>query len=42
MLAGRSPKQIIDDRYEKFRRMGAFFTEYSRHEEAGPVGHHLS
>jgi acetyl-CoA carboxylase alpha subunit len=26
-LAGIGPKQIVDDRYEKFRRMGSFFTE---------------
>lgn len=26
-LAGMSEKQLIDDRYEKFRRMGSFFTE---------------
>jgi acetyl-CoA carboxylase carboxyl transferase subunit alpha len=26
-LAGLSPKQLVDQRYEKFRRMGAFFTE---------------
>jgi len=22
-----TPKQLIDDRYEKFRKMGSFFTE---------------
>jgi len=26
-LSGIGPKQIVDDRYEKFRRMGSFFTE---------------
>jgi acetyl-CoA carboxylase carboxyl transferase subunit alpha len=26
-LAGRSPQQLIDERYEKFRKMGSFFTE---------------
>ena len=26
-LSGLSPKQLIDDRYEKFRRMGSFFSE---------------
>ncbi len=26
-LSGLAPRQLIDDRYEKFRRMGAFFTE---------------
>jgi acetyl-CoA carboxylase carboxyl transferase subunit alpha len=26
-LAGKSPTELIDERYEKFRRMGAFFTE---------------
>jgi acetyl-CoA carboxylase carboxyl transferase subunit alpha len=26
-LSEMSPKQLIDDRYEKFRRMGAFFTD---------------
>jgi acetyl-CoA carboxylase carboxyl transferase subunit alpha len=26
-LAGMSEQQLIDDRYEKFRRMGSFFTE---------------
>ena len=26
-LSGLSAKQLIDERYEKFRRMGAFFTE---------------
>jgi acetyl-CoA carboxylase carboxyl transferase subunit alpha len=26
-LAGLSEQQLIDDRYEKFRRMGSFFTE---------------
>jgi len=26
-LCSMNPKQLIDDRYEKFRRMGAFFTE---------------
>jgi acetyl-CoA carboxylase carboxyl transferase subunit alpha len=26
-LAGRTEKQLIDERYEKFRHMGSFFTE---------------
>jgi len=26
-LSGLSEQQLIDDRYEKFRRMGSFFTE---------------
>jgi acetyl-CoA carboxylase carboxyl transferase subunit alpha len=26
-LSGLSPKQLIDDRYDKFRKMGSFFTE---------------
>jgi acetyl-CoA carboxylase carboxyl transferase subunit alpha len=26
-LDGKSKQELIDDRYEKFRRMGAFFTE---------------
>ena len=26
-LSSMSPKQLIDERYEKFRRMGAFFTD---------------
>jgi acetyl-CoA carboxylase carboxyl transferase subunit alpha len=26
-LSGQSAKQLIDDRYEKFRRMGALFTK---------------
>ncbi len=26
-LSGRTPKQLIDERYEKFRHMGSFFTE---------------
>jgi acetyl-CoA carboxylase carboxyl transferase subunit alpha len=26
-LSGLSPKQLVDDRYEKFRHMGSFFTE---------------
>jgi acetyl-CoA carboxylase carboxyl transferase subunit alpha len=26
-LSGKSPQELIDDRYDKFRRMGAFFTE---------------
>ena len=26
-LSGLTPQQLIDDRYEKFRRMGSFFTE---------------
>ena len=26
-LSGMTPKQLIDDRYHKFRNMGAFFTE---------------
>ena len=26
-LSSMTPKQLIDDRYDKFRRMGAFFTE---------------
>jgi len=26
-LAGKSPLELINERYEKFRRMGAFFTE---------------
>jgi acetyl-CoA carboxylase carboxyl transferase subunit alpha len=26
-LCGLSPRQLIDDRYDKFRRMGAFFSE---------------
>jgi acetyl-CoA carboxylase carboxyl transferase subunit alpha len=26
-LTGMSERQLIDDRYEKFRRMGSFFTE---------------
>jgi predicted house-cleaning noncanonical NTP pyrophosphatase (MazG superfamily) len=26
-LAGFSEQQLIDERYEKFRRMGSFFTE---------------
>jgi acetyl-CoA carboxylase carboxyl transferase subunit alpha len=26
-LSGMTPKQLIDDRYHKFRRMGSFFTE---------------
>ncbi|HVP00803.1 MAG TPA: acetyl-CoA carboxylase carboxyltransferase subunit alpha [Bryobacteraceae bacterium] len=26
-LSGMSPQQLIDDRYDKFRRMGSFFTE---------------
>jgi acetyl-CoA carboxylase alpha subunit len=26
-LADLSPQQLIDERYDKFRRMGAFFTE---------------
>jgi len=26
-LVGMTPKQLIDDRYEKFRRMGSFFSE---------------
>jgi acetyl-CoA carboxylase carboxyl transferase subunit alpha len=26
-LSGISARQIVDDRYEKFRRMGSFFTE---------------
>jgi acetyl-CoA carboxylase carboxyl transferase subunit alpha len=29
-LSGMSPQQLIDDRYEKFRRMGAFFAESLR------------
>jgi acetyl-CoA carboxylase carboxyl transferase subunit alpha len=31
-LSWMSPKQLIDDRYEKFRRMGSFFTD------AAPAG----
>jgi acetyl-CoA carboxylase carboxyl transferase subunit alpha len=26
-LSAMTPKQLVDDRYDKFRRMGAFFTE---------------
>jgi len=26
-LGGKTPKELIDERYEKFRRMGSFFTE---------------
>ena len=26
-LSGQDPKKLIDDRYEKFRRMGALFTK---------------
>ena len=26
-LAGKSPQQLIQERYEKFRRMGSFFSE---------------
>jgi acetyl-CoA carboxylase carboxyl transferase subunit alpha len=26
-LSGMTPKQLIDDRYDKFRKMGSFFTE---------------
>jgi acetyl-CoA carboxylase carboxyl transferase subunit alpha len=26
-LSGMSPRELIDDRYDKFRRMGSFFTE---------------
>jgi len=26
-LSGLTPKQLIDDRYQKFRKMGSFFTE---------------
>jgi acetyl-CoA carboxylase alpha subunit len=26
-LTGKSAKELIDDRYDKFRRMGSFFTE---------------
>jgi len=26
-LTGMTPKQLIDDRYDKFRKMGSFFTE---------------
>jgi acetyl-CoA carboxylase alpha subunit len=26
-LSGQSPARLIDDRYNKFRRMGQFFTE---------------
>jgi acetyl-CoA carboxylase carboxyl transferase subunit alpha len=26
-LAGVSPRELIEERYKKFRRMGAFFTE---------------
>jgi acetyl-CoA carboxylase carboxyl transferase subunit alpha len=26
-LSGLTPKQLIDDRYDKFRKMGSFFTE---------------
>ena len=26
-LKGMSEQQLIDDRYDKFRRMGSFFTE---------------
>src|ERR1035438_25762 len=26
-LSGLTPKQLIDDRYDKFRQMGSFFTE---------------
>jgi acetyl-CoA carboxylase carboxyl transferase subunit alpha len=26
-LRGQDPKKLIDDRYEKFRRMGALFTQ---------------
>jgi acetyl-CoA carboxylase carboxyl transferase subunit alpha len=26
-LGGMSPRELIDDRYDKFRRMGSFFTE---------------
>ena len=26
-LSGQSPKQLIDGRYEKFRKLGSFFTE---------------
>jgi len=28
-LGGKSARQLIDERYEKFRRMGAFFEEAS-------------
>jgi acetyl-CoA carboxylase carboxyl transferase subunit alpha len=28
-LSGMTPRQLIDDRYQKFRRMGAFFSESS-------------
>src|ERR1700691_2474496 len=28
-LSGMTPQQLIDDRYQKFRRMGAFFSESS-------------
>lgn len=26
-LSGMTPRQLVDDRYEKFRKMGSFFTE---------------
>ena len=26
-LSSMTPKQLIDDRYDKFRKMGSFFTE---------------
>jgi acetyl-CoA carboxylase carboxyl transferase subunit alpha len=26
-LSARSPQELIDDRYDKFRRMGNFFAE---------------
>jgi acetyl-CoA carboxylase alpha subunit len=26
-LSKMTPKQLIDDRYDKFRKMGSFFTE---------------
>ena len=26
-LSRMTPKQLIDDRYDKFRKMGSFFTE---------------
>jgi acetyl-CoA carboxylase carboxyl transferase subunit alpha len=39
-LSGMAPQQLIDDRYQKFRRMGSFFTESAV--AATPGGSHPS
>jgi acetyl-CoA carboxylase alpha subunit len=33
-LSRKSPRELIDERYEKFRKMGAFFTEAAVTQEA--------